>query len=149
VTRSDRKHLDAIEKLTGQKIEWLDGDLASLGSEDTTEEAPRRGRGGDRKRGEAKGDGARKGRGRSRKSEEDAPVAADEEVAVSTEAAPEPVAAEATVEAVRTPRPERGRQRASTGRDEDRRSRRERDDEPTPVGFGDDVPAFMRIVVKV
>jgi superfamily II DNA/RNA helicase len=149
VTRSDRKHLDAIEKLTGQKIEWLDGDLASLGSEDTTEEAPRRGRGGDRKRGEAKGDGARKGRGRSSKSEEDAPVAADEEVAVSTEAAPEPVAAEATVEAVRTPRPERGRQRASTRRDEDRRSRRERDDEPAPVGFGDDVPAFMRIVVKV
>jgi superfamily II DNA/RNA helicase len=149
VTRSDRKHLDAIEKLTGQKIEWLDGDLASLGSEDTTEEAPRRGRGGDRKRGEAKGDGARKGRSRSRKSEEDAPVAAREELPVAVEAAPEPVAPEATVEAVRTPRPERGRQRASTGRDDDRRSRRERDDEPAPVGFGDDVPAFMRIVVKV
>ncbi len=40
VTRSDGRYLDAIERLIGQKIEWLEGDLSTLGEE---EEAPRRG----------------------------------------------------------------------------------------------------------
>ncbi|MEP3747053.1 MAG: DEAD/DEAH box helicase, partial [Nitratireductor sp.] len=43
-TRSDKKYLDAIEKLIGQTIEWHDGDLSSL-SDDDADEAPRRGRG--------------------------------------------------------------------------------------------------------
>src|SRR5690606_30672660 len=30
VTRADTNYLDAIEKLTGQKIEWHDGDLSTL-----------------------------------------------------------------------------------------------------------------------
>ena len=32
VTKSDTKYLDAIEKLTGQKIEWHDGDLSTVPS---------------------------------------------------------------------------------------------------------------------
>src|SRR5690606_29779660 len=43
VSRADQKYLDGIEKLIGQKIEWLDGDLSTLSVEDEAEEKPQRG----------------------------------------------------------------------------------------------------------
>src|SRR5690606_7531310 len=42
VTRSDTKYLDAIEKMIGNKIDWLDGDLSTLTQDDAEEERPRR-----------------------------------------------------------------------------------------------------------
>src|SRR5690349_18443600 len=48
VTRSDTKYLDAIEKLTGQQIEWRDGDLTTLPPPSADDDAPRRGRGAPR-----------------------------------------------------------------------------------------------------
>ena len=51
VTRSDTKYLDAIERLTGQKIEWHDGDLSTVVASESDDEAPRRGRGAPRRAG--------------------------------------------------------------------------------------------------
>ncbi|WP_173932289.1 DEAD/DEAH box helicase [Chelativorans sp. Marseille-P2723] len=48
VTRADEKYVQAIEKLIGQEIEWLDGDLSTLSEEDDASEKPRRTRGGGR-----------------------------------------------------------------------------------------------------
>src|SRR5690606_5722489 len=42
VTRSDGKYVDAIEKLIGKEIEWMDGDLSTVAQDDAEEEAPRR-----------------------------------------------------------------------------------------------------------
>ncbi len=48
--RPDTKYLEAVEKLIGQDIEWLDGDLSTLTrTEDAQERAPRRGRGSKKK----------------------------------------------------------------------------------------------------
>jgi len=154
VTRSDTKYLDAIEKLTGNKIEWLDGDLSTVATDDADDEAPRRGRGKGRERGRASEE--RQPRGGKRTRGGDKPKQQDD-------AAPAIVANEAPVEekrarresikaenAERKAKPEREQQRP---RDEERRDRQRhygRDDlGPAPVGFGEDVPAFMRITAKV
>ena len=171
VTRSDIKYLDAIEKLIGQKIEWHDGDLSTVVQSDGEDEAPRRGRGASR-RGGRRDDAERKPRGerRPRRSEE---VGTVEEAAAPAEArAAEPRSDErrARKDAIRAENserkaaPERTERKASPERGErperlvrprrdehgrpDRaeqnRRQREADDDGT-VGFGDDVPAFMKI----
>ncbi len=69
VTRSDTKYLDAIERLTGLKIEWHDGDLSTVVASEGEDEAPRRGRGAPRRAGR-KDEGDRRGdrsRGRGRR----------------------------------------------------------------------------------
>jgi len=184
VTRSDTRYLDAIEALIGKKIDWLDGDLSTLGQDDAEDEAPRRGRGrkreggrdAGRERGRASDD--RKARGGRR-----APKAEVEDVA----AAGEPAAQEAAdsrdasdkrrtrKEAIKAANAEHGAEhgagheaghavghgaggRAGQTRDEQagRGARRERpgrdrrhdDDGPVPVGFGDDIPAFMKIATR-
>ena len=68
VTRSDTKYLDAIERLTGLKIEWHDGDLSTVVASEGDDEAPRRGRGAPRRAGrkdesDRRGD-RKRGRGR-------------------------------------------------------------------------------------
>ncbi|RST79697.1 DEAD/DEAH box helicase, partial [Aquibium carbonis] len=66
VTKSDAKYLDAIEKLTGKKIEWHDGDLSTVVQSEGEDDAPRRGRGAPKRGGrrEREDDGGRE-RGRS------------------------------------------------------------------------------------
>ncbi len=160
VTRADTKYLDAIEKLIGEKIEWADGDISTL-------PAPMESHDSDRGR---KGRGRDKDRGRGKRAE---PVSGSEPV-VENEAIEE-VVVEARAEQVR---PERKADRAphsgdragdrnndrssdrggrgsrqNPANDDDRRERRARhhrdhDDGPTPVGFGDDIPAFMLIVAN-
>ncbi len=160
VTRSDTKYLAAIEKLIGQDIEWLEGDLSSLG-EEQEEEAPRRGRrsskGKSDQPAEKKGERSRKPR--ARKSAE------------STEAAPAPVPAKrrqsttaAAAEQQAAPaeaKPAEKRQRKDAIRS-DNAGRKDRQDESRPVksgrkggsdddaplGFGDDMPAFMKVPAR-
>jgi len=163
-TKSDGKYVDAIEKLIGQSIEWHDGDLSTIVHDDSADEAPRRGAKGGRARGGRKSDDERRPR-RGRKSDDAAPAAVDETVAVEA-VAPEAVVPP-VVEMVEE-RPERSerrdairagnaeRQRASyapeprnaRGQDRDRRHRRD-DLGEAPIGFGDDIPAFMKVVAKV
>ncbi|MCB1420510.1 MAG: DEAD/DEAH box helicase, partial [Notoacmeibacter sp.] len=155
VARPDRKFLDAIEKMIGRELEWLDGDLSTLGEESPDESRPSRGRGGkgsDRERGRSR-DGRRERKPRSND------VAAEEtETVEAVEAtAPEPVAkpargrrAEAGTEAqAPSPRSHPANDAGERRNDANRRPRRERN-EPADsvVGFGDEVPAFMNILVR-
>jgi superfamily II DNA/RNA helicase len=158
-TKSDTKYIDAIERLIGNKIEWHDGDLSTVVASEGEDETPRRGRGAPRRAGRKDEDrkerGERKPRERHAKSSEDAaPGAAREE---------QPVAAEATVadigerrqrkEAIRSENTERkadrNEQRGDSRPQRDRPARHRQEDNDTTVGFGDDMPAFMRIVAKV
>jgi superfamily II DNA/RNA helicase len=152
VTRSDTKYLDAIETLIGKKIEWLDGDLSALGQDDADDEAPRRGRGGKgRERGRASDDRKPRGGRRAPRAE-----AEPEEAAAATPAqeAEEKPARREAIKAANSERAGQPRddQRERNGRDSRRerggRNGRHDDDGPAPLGFGDDIPAFMKITIK-
>ncbi|MEO9337006.1 DEAD/DEAH box helicase [Mesorhizobium sp. SB112] len=144
VTKSDQKYLDAIEKLIGKTIEWHDGDLSTLPAATEEESAPRHGR--ERARG-GKGDKKRSGRPERREK----PEAAVE--AVAAEAAPvevepkrerkQPVQADNNDRKKPAPAHDSGRDNRPN------RHRRDHDDDNNVVGFGDDVPAFMKIAARV
>jgi superfamily II DNA/RNA helicase len=163
VTRSDTKYLDAIESLIGKKIDWLDGDLSTVVQDDSEDEAPRRGRGrgrqggreGGRERGRASDDRKPRGDRRTPRDEAEAEVA-DVAAPDATEADEKPARREAIKAANagragqprEEPQRERGAGRNDRSRDRNGRNGRHEDDGPAPVGFGDDVPAFMKIVIK-
>ena len=129
VTRADRKYVDAIEKLIDKSIEWHDGDLATLG-EESEEEAPRRGRG-------ARGAKAEKGRGRSRR---EAPVEKAEETVPTEEPAEAKSGRKRAIKADNANR--RGKEKPGKGSRKDELG-------DAPIGFGEDMPDFMKVVVKV
>ncbi|MBS9720328.1 DEAD/DEAH box helicase [Tianweitania sp. BSSL-BM11] len=145
VTKSDGKYLDAVQKLTNQAIEWLDGDLSTLSAESESEESPRRGRGGRSERTTRSRDRGERREPRERKPEP-APVAA---AAIEPEeAAPAP--RQDRREAIRQKNAEHQEARAPQPRrerDDRNRRYRDQDDVNTVVGFGDDIPAFMKIAV--
>ncbi len=155
VTRSDGKYLDAIQKLIGKDIEWMDGDLSTVAQDDAEDEAPRRGRGKGRERGRASS-GERKPRGEKRARRDEAEEAVAETVQVTEEAPAEDKQARREAikadNAERKAKPEQPRQREDDNR-RDRGGRnnnwRREDDEPSPIGFGDDMPAFMKIPARV
>ena len=146
VTRSDTKFLDAIEKLIDQKIEWLDGDLSALPAPAESHDESRG------KRGRDKGRERRGGHKSDTRSEYVKPVEEQQVVeAVKVEVVKaEPVAAERRTDKRRDQNPRNNRNNPSPANDDNRDRRRNRhhdhDDGPTPVGFGDDIPAFMLIV---
>ena len=152
VTKRDAKHLDAIRKLIGEEIEWHHGDLSALPEREESEDSGRRdrrpagkGRERDRDRGRKPSD---RGNRREGASLHKTDIAADVETiarerveATETEM---PRAAQA-VKKSDAPRPERRPHSPANDDNRRREGRRyhQNDDGPTPVGFGDDVPAFM------
>ena len=127
VARRDGKYVDAIEKLIGKTIDWLDGS-AMPESTDEDESRPARGRG---RSGEAKSSRGRKPR--------------ETEAAVA-EPKSEPKAANPKPEKIERPKVEKPQRMPEPANDDRRRNRREaQDTDPTPVGFGDEIPAFMMI----
>jgi Superfamily II DNA and RNA helicases len=133
VTKADTKYLDAIEKLIGQNIEWLNGDLSALPPADESQDEGRSrgGRDRDRRKGNKKDDGRRA------------------EAAAATEETDVPTEARAPRRNENRPAPQARNDRPRPANDDHRERRRRRDhddDGPTPVGFGDDIPAFMLIV---
>jgi superfamily II DNA/RNA helicase len=138
-TKSDTKYVDAIEKLIGQTIEWHDGDLSTLTASDSQDEAPRRGRGAPRRAGR-KDDETRHGR---KPRGEHKAASGDHDKA---EPAAEPAERRERKEAIRSENAER---KAKPERNEKRPARQHQEDNDRTVGFGDDVPAFMRIIAKV
>ncbi|RLP25392.1 DEAD/DEAH box helicase [Mesorhizobium sp. YM1C-6-2] len=158
VTRADTKYLDAIERLTSQKIEWHDGDLSTVVASEE-DDAPRRGRGAPRRAGrkdEADGRGDRR-RGRGRDSEAKAKAA---EPVTEIADAPAADAAEerrARKDAIKSENADRGARsdrpakppRDDRPRRDDKRRHRDDDINDGTVGFGDDMPAFMKIAAKV
>lgn len=151
-TRGDTKHVDAIEKLIGTKIEWHDGDLSTV-TESESEDAPRRGRGAPRRAGRKDED--RKDRKRDRHAKRDeTPEAVQDEQPMADVA--DIAERRARKDAIRSENDRKGsanrneqRGDARPPRDQGRPARQRRDEDDATVGFGDDVPAFMRIVAKV
>ncbi|MCL6708372.1 DEAD/DEAH box helicase [Pseudomonas sp. R2.Fl] len=138
VTKSDTKYLDAIEKLIGQNIEWMNGDLSALPPADESQDESRSRGGRDRDRDRRRGN--KKDEGRRAEA-----AAATEETDVPTEARA-PRRNENRPENRPAPQARNDRPRPAND-DHQRRRRRDHDDDgPTPVGFGDDIPAFMLIV---
>ena len=169
VTKSDVKYVAAIEKLIGQKIEWHDGDLSTVVASESEDEAPRRGRGAPRRAGR-KDEGERKRGGRERSDRHaDKPARSQEAADVEAVAAEAPVEKRDRKDAIRTDnaerkakperaeqprrddrheRPHRDDRNGRPDRTEQNRRQREQDDDGT-IGFGDDMPAFMRVSAKV
>ncbi len=196
VDKTDAKYLSAIEKLINETIEWHDGDLSTLVVDDSADEAPRRGRTGDKAKGRGRRDGKdgvkaapkpaekeaserkpRKTRSASKPEAEVVEAASDQpEIAApaffpveqptrqparrshvrqDNSRADAPRQDNARVEPLR---PDNARPDNSSRREEAREARaklppeqrRYRDDlGPAPVGFGDEVPAFMMIEPKL
>jgi len=173
VTKSDSKYLDAIEKLIERKIDWLSGDIAALPAPMETVESdkPRRGRDKDRGSERTKERGGRRGnsshndsapRESSHKSvikTEDTVVAEPVEEIVQIVQPMEDIV-EARVEPLKTEQRRSDKRPQNSARNsrpnpanDDTRERRTRyhrdhDDGPTPIGFGEDIPAFMLIVAN-
>ncbi|MFB9950897.1 DEAD/DEAH box helicase [Rhizobium puerariae] len=146
VTRADTKYMDAIEKLISEKIEWQSGDLSALPApmESHDNERGRRGRDRDKERGRGKrGDSGH----RADTKKQDNQIEATEGF---EESKVENVRPERKAD--RKPQNNGGNRntRPSPANDDnrDRRRHRDHDDGPTPVGFGDDIPAFMLIVAN-
>ncbi|ASY63059.1 ATP-dependent RNA helicase [Sinorhizobium sojae CCBAU 05684] len=149
VTKRDTKFSDAIEKLIGQKIEWLSGDLSELPEPMESHDNGRRGRDGRRDR---KKDVERSGKGRA----EHKADTADSDSAAELESVMERVVAVKPERNADNKQSQAGRNRpgrAQTAANDDNRDRRGRnrrdhDDGPTPIGFGDEIPAFMLVAGK-
>ncbi|HEX2017398.1 MAG TPA: DEAD/DEAH box helicase [Aurantimonas sp.] len=153
-TKADRKYLDAIEKLIGGEIEWQ-GEPASALSDEAPEEKPNSRRSSRR----THASGAGRTRVRKERPARATEEAADETVVAAEDSAqPVPAAAEPeAVEAQSAPKPHRTRsesapRNASSDRGRNAPARpaepsRGRGDDggKAPVGFGDDIPAFMLI----
>ncbi|KAB0681803.1 DEAD/DEAH box helicase [Aureimonas leprariae] len=143
VSRADGKYLDAIQKMLGNDLEWLDGTTVEQlptpdpSSEDRSDRHGRRSGGGSRRGGSGRGGERRhsgRGEGRGANRHEARPIETEEADAV-------PSAAPATVPSRRAAPSARSHDaHARSGRGQQRHH-----DEPSPLGFGDDVPAFMLI----
>ncbi|ANM04386.1 DEAD/DEAH box type DNA/RNA helicase protein [Rhizobium phaseoli] len=150
VTKRDTKFVDAIEKLIGEKVEWLSGDVNSLppAEENADSERPRR---NSRERG-AKGERGERDRGRGRGNRGAASHKSDNDIQDNDVQVIEAATARAEVlknerKAEQKPQNNARHNRPYPANDDsrDRRRHRDHDDGPTPVGFGDDIPAFMLI----
>ena len=149
VTKSDTKHLDAIEHLIGQPIEWHDGDLSTLSESDSADAPPRRSRSSQRGHGRKDGNGRRsRGEGHVKTEEqsnahEDSaiqkPLVADNDERSNRKAAIKSENAERKAHSERT----------HSSRRDQRNARHHNEDDDGTIGFGDDMPAFMKIAVKI
>ncbi|MBB4233819.1 superfamily II DNA/RNA helicase [Rhizobium esperanzae] len=150
VTKRDTKFVDAIEKLIGEKIEWLNGDVNSLppAEESADSERPRR---NSRERG-AKGERGDRDRGRGRGNRSAAGHKSDNDIQDNDVQVIQAAPVKADIvkherKAEQKPQNNARNSRPYPANDDsrDRRRHRDHDDGPTPVGFGDDIPAFMLI----
>lgn len=129
VTKSDQKYVDAIEKMSKEKLEWLNGDLSSLEqTQDKVEDNNRR------------KTNKPKATGKSDKTVANVPQPADNDANKNTKPVhkDEPVVKpnEMAIPAEpMQPKKHNDRQRYEK-------------EPPAPVGFGDDIPAFMLIKTR-
>jgi superfamily II DNA/RNA helicase len=155
-TRNDAKYVDAIEKLIGQTIEWHDGDLSTVVASNDEDDAPRRGRGAPRRAGR-KDEGGRgrersgDKRSRSRQGNDEAETAALPATPPAEAAPPEAEERRGRKDAIRSENAARKAQDDGRPQRDNRggRHRHADEDDDKTVGFGDDVPAFMKIPAKV
>jgi superfamily II DNA/RNA helicase len=142
VSKADKKYLDAIETLINQKIEWLQGDLSALPQTEAADDGVEESRGG--RRGSSRGSGRRNGESDRRRGGRGAAPQVDVEVASDV-----PAIAETLSAPIMDERPAPSRRPERPDRTSDRRGRDQGRDEASPVGFGDEIPAFMLIATGV
>lgn len=166
VARRDGKYVEAITKLITRDIEWLNGEAVADTGDDDTESKPRRGRRSETKSSSPRRSGRDNKRGKADSDEQapaqtvdentDAATAVLSDVANIAEQASENAAPEleqakaarakpARQERNKRPEPQETPQPANDDRNRGRRGRNNEDRDPTPVGFGDEIPAFMMI----
>ncbi|WP_279479503.1 DEAD/DEAH box helicase [Aureimonas sp. SK2] len=159
VSKADKKYLDAIETMIGKQIEWLDGDVSSLPAVEESDEKPAERRRGSSRRGSGETEGrrssSRSGRTSRRGRETAVEAIVDDESGNNVEEAAtdllaaiphaEPAKrAEPREEARPAPRRNERDRPQNNGRRSSERGGSGRE-EPSPVGFGDEIPAFMLI----
>jgi superfamily II DNA/RNA helicase len=153
VTPADVKYLASIEKLIGEDINWYDGDLSTLPVSTEQDDTPRRGR-NSRDKSAPKRRPRNEGRERERPQSEIDIIAAAEK-AKDVDAQPivddQPIVRTAEKPQKAAIKAENEQRRARVPHAEPRRDhRRDRDDMGSaPIGFGDEIPAFMLIDTKV
>jgi superfamily II DNA/RNA helicase len=135
VSKPEMKNLEAIQSLIETKIEWLSPIPEATGAEDDESDGKRR-RGG-RDQGEKR---KRSGRGRDDKRE--TKPAEPEKAEVETEAAPvTPVSETPAMSPDNDDRKQDKQERPGRGRRD--LNKRQQNEPHGPVGFGEDIPAFM------
>ncbi|MFC5386536.1 DEAD/DEAH box helicase [Aquamicrobium segne] len=136
-TKNDTKYIDAIEKLINKSIEWLDGNLSTI-EESAEDESPRRGRGTSRR--DTRKDESAEKKSRSQRQRE-----------TTTDKAGNDQQKPSASVSERKPREETNSRPVKPAHEHGRNHRRHYDDDngSTPVGFGDDIPAFMLIETKI
>ncbi|WP_439272374.1 DEAD/DEAH box helicase [Pseudochrobactrum sp. HB0163] len=158
ITTADTKHLDAIEKMIGEKLEWLDGDLSTLPAAEEAEDTSRRGRNNRGKNGKKPRDKDNKAnQAQTSPAEDKTTESATSAPDISALDAPQPILpdniairAMAISETVRpAPQKHGNEERRHNNGQHNKRHRRDFDDEPSPLGFGDDIPAFMLIPINI
>jgi superfamily II DNA/RNA helicase len=148
VTKRDTKHLDAIQKLINETIEWHAGDTSALPEREESEDR----KSSDRRGGRDKGRGRERDRDRSKPPREAAGHKTDIEKAdksavidMASKKTEQPMA-----KTTQAPKRDYRDERPYPANDDHRRRRyQDRDDGPTPVGFGDDIPAFMMVSAAI
>ncbi|CAM1648445.1 DEAD/DEAH box helicase domain [Bartonella choladocola] len=132
VTTADKKYVDAIEKMSDQKIEWYNGDLASL-KQDTGEEEPNR---NDKRSKSAESKTGRNAKKRTDKAEQKQESKSREKLPVEK------------IEKTKDAEPSLKHASATDVRSNDssKNYAGKLSKEPaSPKGFGNDIPAFMLI----
>jgi len=122
VTKSEAKHVAAIEDLIGNKIEWLEGDLSTVAPEPDGDALPERTKRGGKK--------SSKPKPAAKVENEDATASRPRAAKTSTKPAPE--------------KSEDNRKTAAEPEKADRRKARKPQNDDAPVGFGDQIPEFMK-----
>ncbi|WP_375704651.1 helicase-related protein, partial [Bartonella sp. AD328YNZD] len=112
VTKADQKYINAIEEMSNEKIEWLNGDLSTLIADDQTEDIVVK-----------------------KKSSKSSKKTAPKEPVAHTKKSVEENKTEYIKNANNKEKPS-----------EQQRSRKNKN--YTPLGFGDDIPAFMLIKTR-
>ncbi|MFK4823828.1 DEAD/DEAH box helicase [Paenochrobactrum sp. BZR 588] len=160
VTQADLKPLSAIEEMINQKIEWLDGDLSTLPAVDETEEKTSNRRGRDHKNKSKKVHNTDKD---LRAIEKEPRVTEEMPQDLSKAAQPiiddvpifvgqhKNVAADAGSrrDQIRALNEERRMRTQNDQQNRRNNHRRDHDDFPSPIGFGNDIPAFMLIEINI
>lgn len=147
VTKRDNRHLDAIEKLIGEKVEWHKGDLSALppseASSSKSHSSSQHGKGRDSDRSRSshgRKDGKDAAFHKSDTKSNDGGAVID----IDSKRPEKHMAKDSNAVKKDAPRPDRAPPRPYPANDDNRRRRyHDHDDGPTPIGFGDDVPAFM------
>lgn len=137
VTRSEQKYLQSIEKLIGENVGWYDGDLSTLNAEDDVQEKPRRGSNSRRDK-----DGSQqKKRGGARTAQAEPRI---------VEAPQGQSSDESTHHFSNAAKTSTDRRDSIRSANNDRRGKRRdyQDDMPLVIGFGDDIPDFMKVAGK-